>query len=169
MTSAVTTIQSRSRTDAVGYLYAMIAIVCGSIASVMVKDAVATLEPVPLLAVQWVVYVAAAASLGTYGAARWTTLKGAGTGTGLIGLATVIGPMLGGFIVVFLRDWIDEQDSLRDLFSDPNRAKLLSPAIFGIALILLMYVLPDGIVGGTRRAIRRIFHRRRPAPPPLST
>lgn len=52
MTSAVTTIQSRSRTDLVGYLYAMIAIVCGSIASVMVKDAVATLEPVPLLAVR---------------------------------------------------------------------------------------------------------------------
>lgn len=36
----------------VGYVYALIAIACGSVASVMVKDAVATLEPVPLLAVR---------------------------------------------------------------------------------------------------------------------
>ena len=68
------------------------------------------------------------------------------------GAATVFGPMLGGFIVVYLRQVIDEQDSLSDLFSDPNRAKLLSPALFGITLIILMYVLPDGIVGGRNEA-----------------
>jgi branched-chain amino acid transport system permease protein len=77
------------------------------------------------------------------------------------GAATVIGPMLGGFIVVYLRDYIDNQDRLGDLFSDPNRAKLLSPAIFGIGLILTMYVLPDGIVGGLRRGLRRFTRRRR--------
>ena len=72
------------------------------------------------------------------------------------GAATVFGPMLGAFIVVFFRDFIDDQDRLSDLLDDPSRAKLLSPAIFGIGLIILMYVLPDGIVGGSRRLIRRI-------------
>ena len=33
----------------------------------------------------------------------------------------------------------------------PEQAGARRPAIFGIALILLMYVLPDGIVGGLRR------------------
>ena len=84
------------------------------------------------------------------------------------GTATVFGPMLGGFIVVFLQHQIDESRSLSDLFSDPNRAKLLSPAIFGIALILFMYVLPDGILGGADERLRRLsaggvdpLHRRR--------
>ncbi len=86
------------------------------------------------------------------------------------GAATVFGPMLGGFIIVFLQHQIDESRSLSDLFSDPNRAKLLSPAIFGIALIVLMYVLPDGILGGARRGIRRFLGRRGPAPPtPLAS
>ena len=33
------------------------------------------------------------------------------------GAATVLGPMLGGFILVFLQDRIDNSDSLADLFS----------------------------------------------------
>jgi branched-chain amino acid transport system permease protein len=84
------------------------------------------------------------------------------------GAATVLGPMLGGFIVVYLRDFIDEQETLSDLFSDPNRAKLLSPALFGVALIVLMYVLPDGIVGGVKRGIRRLA-RRQPTASPLAS
>jgi hypothetical protein len=32
---------------------------------------------------------------------------------------------------------------------------VLSPALFGIALILMMYVLPDGIVGGLKRLSHR--------------
>jgi branched-chain amino acid transport system permease protein len=75
------------------------------------------------------------------------------------GAATVFGPMLGAFIVVFFRDFIDDQDRLSDLLDDPSRAKLLSPAIFGVGLIILMYVLPDGIVGGSRRLIRRLRRR----------
>jgi branched-chain amino acid transport system permease protein len=75
------------------------------------------------------------------------------------GAATVFGPMLGAFIVVFFRDFIDDQDRLSDLLDDPSRAKLLSPAIFGVGLIILMYVLPDGIVGGSRRLIRRLSRR----------
>ena len=86
------------------------------------------------------------------------------------GAATVLGPMIGGFIVVFLQDQIDKNQRLSDLFSDPNRAKLLSPALFGITLIILMFFLPDGIVGGVRRFLRRFFRRREPAPAaPLST
>ncbi len=63
---------------------------------------------------------------------------------------------------------IDEQESLSDLFSDPNRAKLLSPALFGITLIVLMYVLPDGIVGGAKRGLRRL-RRRQPTANPLAS
>ncbi|GIU90811.1 MAG: branched-chain amino acid ABC transporter permease [Acidimicrobiia bacterium] len=76
------------------------------------------------------------------------------------GTATVFGPMLGGFVVVFFRDWIDQQQRLEDLFDSSDRAKLLSPAIFGIGLIVMMFFLPDGIVGGTRRAWRRFTRRR---------
>ena len=36
----------------------------------------------------------------------------------------------------------------------PTQAASVSPAIFGIALIVLMFVLPDGIVGGARRLWR---------------
>jgi branched-chain amino acid transport system permease protein len=77
------------------------------------------------------------------------------------GTATVFGPMLGGFVVVFFRDWIDQQQRLDDLFDSSDRARLLSPAIFGIGLIVMMFFLPDGIVGGTRRAWRRFTRRRR--------
>ena len=75
------------------------------------------------------------------------------------GAATVLGPVLGAFIVVFFRDFIDDSDTFSDLLDDPQRAKLLSPAIFGVGLIILMYVLPDGIVGGTRRLRRRLSRR----------
>jgi branched-chain amino acid transport system permease protein len=58
------------------------------------------------------------------------------------GAATVLGPVVGAFVFVLL------EDQARGLISDKP---ILSPAIFGIALILLMFVLPDGIVGGARR------------------
>lgn len=70
------------------------------------------------------------------------------------GTATVVGPIIGAFLVVML----DERAG--DLIADEP---LLSPATFGIALILLMYVLPDGIVGGSRRLVAKV--RRRVLPP----
>jgi hypothetical protein len=73
--------------------------------------------------------------------------------------------MLGGFVVVFARDWIDDQDTLVDLL-DRQRAELASPALFGIALIVCMYVLPDGIIGGARRLMRRLGRRRMDTGPP---
>ena len=78
------------------------------------------------------------------------------------GTATVLGPFIGGVLVVFSGRWISESFPNKILFLHINDSvkNLLSPAIFGIGLILLMYVLPDGIVGGGRRiatsAVRRL-------------
>jgi len=87
------------------------------------------------------------------------------------GTATVLGPFIGGVLVVFSDRYISESFPSTLLFWHINDSvkNLLSPAIFGIGLILLMYVLPDGIVGGGRRiatvAIRRLRGRRTsPAP-----
>jgi len=74
------------------------------------------------------------------------------------GAATVIGPLIGGFAVVYIDKWT------RDAV--PSKP-VVSPATFGIALILLMYVLPDGVIGGARRLLawsRRKLRARRPHP-----
>lgn len=71
------------------------------------------------------------------------------------GTATTLGPVVGGFVVVLL------QDQTADLIKDKPT---LSPALFGITLILLMYVLPDGLVGGSRRMINRVRGRGRVGP-----
>jgi branched-chain amino acid transport system permease protein len=76
------------------------------------------------------------------------------------GTATVIGPVVGAFVVVFA------QDATTDLIDDKP---VLSPAIFGVALVLLMYVLPDGLVGGVRQLARRFTDRRPPATPAAPT
>ncbi|MBK5289723.1 MAG: branched-chain amino acid ABC transporter permease [Acidimicrobiia bacterium] len=76
------------------------------------------------------------------------------------GTATVLGPVVGAWTFVFL------ERATQDLF--PDQA-LLSPAIFGVALILLLFALPDGIVGGARRtgrfARRKLQARRAPRAP----
>ena len=58
------------------------------------------------------------------------------------GTATVLGPLIGGFAVVYIQKWAT------DAF--PSKP-VVSPATFGIVLIVLMFVLPDGVVGGVRR------------------
>jgi branched-chain amino acid transport system permease protein len=88
------------------------------------------------------------------------------------GTATVLGPFVGGVIVVFSGRWISESFPSHILFWHINDSvkNLLSPAIFGIGLILLMYVLPDGIVGGGRRIVTsRLQGLRRRKPSPAST
>jgi branched-chain amino acid transport system permease protein len=86
------------------------------------------------------------------------------------GTATVLGPFVGGIIVVFSGRWISESFPSKVLFWHINDSvkNLLSPAIFGIGLILLMYLLPDGIVGGGRRVLanagRGLRRRRTPVP-----
>jgi len=78
------------------------------------------------------------------------------------GTATILGPVVGALLVVVLRR------NAEDLVSGEP---MLSPALFGGALILLVYVLPDGVVGGVRRLFAR-FGRRwasiELAPDPLS-
>lgn len=82
------------------------------------------------------------------------------------GTATVLGPFIGGVLVVFSDHYIRESFPNKLLFWHINDSvkSLLSPAIFGIGLILLMYVLPDGIVGGGRRiaksAMRKLRRRK---------
>jgi branched-chain amino acid transport system permease protein len=81
------------------------------------------------------------------------------------GTATVMGPLIGGFAVVYIDKWTKE--------AFPSKP-VLSPAIFGVTLIVLMYVMPDGLIGGARRlgrfARRRLSpRRRRSAPTPAST
>ena len=74
------------------------------------------------------------------------------------GTATVIGPIIGGFAVVYIDKWTS------DAF--PSKP-VISPATFGIALILLMYVLPEGVVGGARKLFawaRRTMRTRRTSP-----
>jgi len=67
------------------------------------------------------------------------------------GTATTLGPVVGAFVVILL------QDRITDVIKDKPT---LSPALFGITLILLMYVLPDGLVGGSRRMLTRLRRRR---------
>jgi branched-chain amino acid transport system permease protein len=78
------------------------------------------------------------------------------------GTATVFGPLIGGFLVVMI------QDQTTKFVADPpilngflSGKQVLSPAIFGILLIVVMYFLPDGIVGGFRRLLHRVATRRR--------
>jgi len=74
------------------------------------------------------------------------------------GAATLAGPLLGAIVVVFLQD--------RTMHISDN--EVLAPAVFGGLLILVMYVVPDGIVGGVRRLtailLRRFTSRKGDAP-----
>jgi len=89
------------------------------------------------------------------------------------GTATIIGPLIGGWLVVMLQHWISDDlpnhvgsfGPLKRVLADPAA----SPAIFGILLILFVFVLPDGIVGGLRRLWFRVTRSRRAAPPPPAT
>jgi branched-chain amino acid transport system permease protein len=74
------------------------------------------------------------------------------------GTATVIGPMIGGFLIVYVDHSIvkfaGDPWTLESLLRDKE---ILAPAVFGITLILMMYVLPDGIAGGAKRLYRLVW------------
>ena len=71
------------------------------------------------------------------------------------GTATVVGPLVGGALVVFVQHWISttlpkhvsETGTVGRVIANPAS----SPAIFGILLILFVFVMPDGLAGGARR------------------
>ena len=73
------------------------------------------------------------------------------------GAATITGPLLGAIALVWIRRRTDSSDDfLPKLLGLENRSEQLAPAMLGAILIILTYVLPDGIVGGFRRLSNRI-------------
>jgi branched-chain amino acid transport system permease protein len=74
------------------------------------------------------------------------------------GAATILGPAVGALLLVALR---------RNTEGLIAGKEILSPALFGAALILIVFVLPEGVVGGIRRLLARLGRRaaaNRPAP-----
>lgn len=67
------------------------------------------------------------------------------------GSATIFGPAIGALVLTFLRRYTD--GAIED-------KEILSPAILGAALIAIVFVLPNGIVGGLRQISTRITRRR---------
>jgi branched-chain amino acid transport system permease protein len=86
------------------------------------------------------------------------------------GAATLFGPLVGGYFVVMVQDQVEKFVSSPDklgpisipsFLEDFFRGKeIVSPALFGIVLILMMYVMPDGLVGFTKRMYNRIWDAR---------
>lgn len=66
------------------------------------------------------------------------------------GAATILGPAVGALLVVLLRR------NTEDLIEGKE---VLSPAIYGAALIAIVFVLPEGVVGGVRRLLARLGRR----------
>jgi branched-chain amino acid transport system permease protein len=92
------------------------------------------------------------------------------------GTATVVGPLLGGAMVVFVQNWISttlpKHVSSNGTLGRVLANKASSPAIFGILLILFVFAMPDGLVGGARRLWmngRRRLSRAPAAPPTPAT
>jgi branched-chain amino acid transport system permease protein len=78
------------------------------------------------------------------------------------GAATILGPAVGALLLVMLR---------RNTENLIEGKEVLSPAIYGGALIAIVFVLPEGVVGGVRRLLARLGRRSvaaaAAAPPPV--
>lgn len=68
------------------------------------------------------------------------------------GAATIAGPLLGSMLLVAIQ-------------RRTRGTEAMAPALLGGALILVVYVLPDGMVGGYRRAVAWVRARRSADPP----
>jgi branched-chain amino acid transport system permease protein len=73
------------------------------------------------------------------------------------GTATIAGPAVGALVLVLLRR---ESDGLIE------GKEVLTPAIFGGALIAMVFLLPGGIVGGLRKLVDRVIPAPAVATPP---
>jgi len=67
--------------------------------------------------------------------------------------ATIAGPVVSAIVLVYLRR------NTEDLVEGKE---ILAPAVLGGALIAIVYLLPEGIVGGFRRLVARVGRRRQP-------
>ncbi len=85
------------------------------------------------------------------------------------GTATVAGPLIGAGLVVYMQ-WLISTVLPNHLQTGVLHRtlgnKAAAPAVFGILLILFVFVLPDGVVGGARRLWVRVGRGRAQAPPP---
>jgi branched-chain amino acid transport system permease protein len=75
------------------------------------------------------------------------------------GAATITGPAIGAFLVVFIPIWLHDFDAPAEL----------SPIVFGVSLILLIMVAPGGVLGLVRRLnawVKRRTARPTEKPPP---
>ncbi|HEX2576163.1 MAG TPA: branched-chain amino acid ABC transporter permease [Aquihabitans sp.] len=68
------------------------------------------------------------------------------------GAATITGPLLGAAFLVFIRKRFEDTEAL-------------APALLGGSLMVVIYVLPDGLVGGYRRIVARLRRRTVATPP----
>ena len=75
------------------------------------------------------------------------------------GAATILGPAVGAFLLIFLR---------RNTENLIEGKEVLAPAVFGAALILIVYILPDGVVGGLAPADHPLDGRRSTQPSALT-
>ncbi|HET6952498.1 MAG TPA: branched-chain amino acid ABC transporter permease [Acidimicrobiales bacterium] len=66
------------------------------------------------------------------------------------GSATILGPAVGALAVVLLRR------NTEDLIEGKE---ILAPALYGASLIAIVFVLPEGLVGGVRRLLARLGRR----------
>src|SRR5690606_41430734 len=64
------------------------------------------------------------------------------------GAATIAGPAVGALVLILLR---------RETNGRIEGKEMLSPAIFGAALIAMIFVLPGGVVGGLRKLTDRVL------------
>ena len=67
------------------------------------------------------------------------------------GLGSIMGSIIGGFVVVLLPE---VSTHVGDLFFDPDRAKRLWPTFYGAILIAVITVMPFGIAGFIHRLAR---------------
>ncbi len=75
------------------------------------------------------------------------------------GTATIAGPAVGALILVLLRRYVEEWSEGQEL---------ASPALFGAVLIVMVYVLPGGVVGGLRKLADRLLPLRDDATTPVA-